>query len=188
MISNYIEVLYNNEYIETERLILRKFEKKDAVDVYEYGSDPETIKYISWLGVNSIDKALKNIIEYYWTRPGIFAIELKLNKKCIGCAELRIIPEHDKASYVYLINRQYWGKGYATETMQALYKMCFEKIKLNRVETIHYTGNENSGNVMKKCGMELEGIKKDELIIKDILRDVVHYGITKKRWILVNKK
>ena len=65
-----------------------------------------------------------------------------------------------------------------TEALSAVLKLCFEKLKLNRVESTHYVGNEGSGKVMAKCGMKLEGVGKQEEKIKGVFRDVVHYGIT----------
>jgi len=182
MVKNYKEVLYDNETLHTQNLTLRKFKKEDAPDIFEYGSDSAVLEYLIWEGFKTIDDAKNSIADYYWSKPGIFAIELNENKKCIGCIDLRIQPEHEKASFGYALNRQYWGKGYMTEALTAVLKLLFEEVKLNRVEATHYTGNEGSGKVMAKCGMEFEGIGKSEEKIKDIFRDVVHYGITKERW------
>lgn len=180
MVQNYREVLYDNETIVTERLILRKFKKADASDILEYGSDAETIKYLTWDGIKTTDEAIKAIVEYYWSRPGIFAIEL--NGKCVGCIDIRLDPAHEKSGFGYVLNRQFWGKGYMTEALSAILTLCFDKLGLNRVESTHYLGNDASGKVMKKCGMEFEGICKQEVKIKGIFHDVAHYGITKERW------
>ena len=185
MIENYKEVLYNNETLITQNLILRKFRIEDAPDILEYGSHKETLEYLIWEGVKTIDEAKAGIFDYYWSAPGIFAIELKENQKCIGCVDLRMVPDHEKASFGYVLNRQYWGKGYMTEALSAVLKLCFEKLELNRVEATHYTGNEGSGKVMAKCGMKLEGIGVQEEKVKGVFRDVVHYGITKEQWSLL---
>jgi [ribosomal protein S5]-alanine N-acetyltransferase len=183
MISNYKEVLFDYEQLETKNLILRKFEKSDVEDIYEYGSDEETVKYLVWDAFKNIDDAKSNIINYYWSRPGIFAIVLKENKKCIGCISLELEPQHEKGSFGYVLNRNYWRKGYMTEALYSILDLCFDKLELNRVEATHYIGNEGSGKVMKKCGMEFEGIGKQEIKVKGIFHDVAHYGITRKLWI-----
>jgi len=183
MVENYNEVLYDNEVLETKRLILRRFIKNDASDILEYASDSETTKYLDWSGVETKEEALKGIYNYYWSKPGIFAIELAETRKCIGAIDLRLIPEHEKASFGYVLNRKYWNKGYMTEALSALLRLCFEKLELNRVESQHYVGNEGSGKVMSKCGMELEGIGIQETLTKGTFRDTVHYGLTKKHWL-----
>jgi ribosomal-protein-alanine N-acetyltransferase len=182
MVENYKEILYDNERLKSERIILRKFVKNDASDVFEYGSDAETLKYLDWNGVHTQNEALAIIIDYYWSRPCIFAIELKENHKCIGCIDLRLDPTHEKASFGYVLNRQYWRKGHMTEALSTVLRLCFEKLELNRVESKHYIGNEGSGKVMEKCGMNLEGIGRQENKIKGVFYDVAHYGITKELW------
>ena len=183
MVKNLLEVLYENETLETENLLLRKFTAEDAPDVLEYGSDAATLQYLVWDGLMTLEEAKAAIYEYYWSKPGIYAIERKESKKCIGNIDLRLEPEHEKASFGYLLNRRYWGKGYMTEALSALLALCFEKLGLSRVESIHYVGNERSGRVMQKCGMENEGVARREVKVKGVFHDVVHYGITKERWL-----
>ncbi len=187
MVKNYNEILYDNENLYTEHLNLRRFRKSDKADVLEYASDSETLKYLTWCGVKTEEEALDAIINYNWSRPGIFAIEPKDENKCIGCIDIRLDPEHEKAGFGYVLNRKYWGKGYMTEALSAVLKLCFEKLEVNRVEATHYTGNPASGRVMQKCGMELEGILKKEVKIKDIFHDVAHYGILKEDWFEIKK-
>ena len=183
MVENYKEILYDNETLITPRLTLRKFKKEDAHDVFEYGSDAETLEFLVWEGLKSVDDAKAAIINYYWSRQGFYAIELKLGQKCIGAIDLRMEPEHEKASFGYVLNRQYWNNGYMSEALTALLKLCFDKLKLNRIESTHYVGNEGSGRVMAKCGMEVEGMGKQEVKVKGVFYDVVHYGITRERWV-----
>jgi len=183
MIKNYKEVLYDNQTLDAERIVLRKFKKSDAADILVYGSDEETLKFLVWNGLKTIEEAQSAIIEFYWARQGFFAIELKESGKCIGCIDLRLEPEHEKSSFGYVLNREYWGNGYMTEALFAVLSLGFDKLDLNRIESTHYVGNEGSGKVMKKCGMVFEGIGKQEVKVKNIFHDVVHYGITKKLWL-----
>jgi ribosomal-protein-alanine N-acetyltransferase len=187
MVANYNEILYDNERLTTPRLVLRKFKKEDAADIAEYASDAKTVEFLVWDGLNTIEQATAAIANVYWSRPGIFAIELAAEKKCIGCIDLRLVPEHEKAEFGYMLHRDYWGRGYMTEALTAVLELCFEKLELNRVESTHYVGNEGSGKVMEKCGMEFEGIAKQKEKIKGIFRDVVHYGIIAKRWRIPTK-
>ena len=91
-------------------------------------------------------------------------------------------PEHDRASFGYVLNRSYWGNGYMTEALSSVLRLCFEKLELNRVEADHYAGNEGSGKVMQKTGMKLEGVAKQQVKVKGVFHDVAHYGITREEW------
>jgi len=183
MVRNYNEILYDNETLFTDRLILRKFTKEDAPDVLEWGSNEETLRYLSWQGVTNIDEAKASIFDHNLSRPGIFAIELKETGNCIGSLDLKVEPDHDKLVFGYALKPAHWGKGYMTEALAAVLRLCFEKLEANRVEAIHFAGNIGSGKVMEKCGMKLEGIAKQEVKIKGIYHDVCHYGITKEDWL-----
>ncbi|MCL2546528.1 MAG: GNAT family N-acetyltransferase [Oscillospiraceae bacterium] len=184
MVENYIDALECHEILTTSRLILRKFKEEDAEAVLEYGSDAETVKYLVWDGVQTLEEAKQSILDYYLSRPGIYAITLKEGAKCIGCIDLRINEEHEKSGFGYVLNRQYWGNGYMTEALQAVLALCFDRLELNRVEDGHYIENGSSGRVMAKCGMTREGMAKQQVKIKGVFRDVVHYGITRDEWML----
>ena len=182
MDMKYDEILKQYPQIRTRRLLLRRFTLRDAADVLEYGSDSKTLKYLVWQGVRNLEEAAQSISGYYLAGQGIYAIELGENQKCIGCIDLRIDPEHEKTGFGYVLNRRYWGKGYMTETLGAILHLCFESLGLNRVESNHYRGNEASGAVMKKCGMKYEGTGIQEVKVKGVFRDVIHYGITRADW------
>jgi ribosomal-protein-alanine N-acetyltransferase len=137
------------------------------------------MEFLIWDGVKTKDEAIAAITNFYWSKPGFYAIELTAEKKCIGCFALRLKPDHEKASFGYMLNKKYWGNGYMTETLTAILSLCFEKLELNRVESTHYKGNEASGRVMQKCGMKQEGIGIQQEKIKGVFRDTVHYGITR---------
>jgi len=188
MVNNYKEVLYESENLETGRLLLRKAIKSDAEGIYECGGDAETIEHLDWGGVQTVDEALNAIIEYYWSRPGIWVIEHKNDKKCIGAIDIRLEPDNESSSFGYMLNRNYWSKGYMTEALSEVLRLCFEELGLNRVWSCHYAGNEASGKVMQKCGMKHEGVSEQERKIKGVFRDVVRYGITKNNWLINHSK
>ncbi len=167
--------------IQTNRLLLRKFTMKDKEAVLAYGSDKQTLKYLIWQGITDLDGAERAIMVYY-TKPGAYALELKGSSQCIGCIDIRIEPQHEKASFGYVLNRGYWNHGYMTEALTAILEFCFEELELNRVEATYYVGNEGSGKVMEKSGMKFEGLSIQEVKIKGIFHDVAHYGITRLQW------
>jgi len=181
--KDYDEIIRENSPMESSRLILRPFSMEDVQDVFLYASDDIVTKYLTWSPHEDISQTEKVVKEFYMNKPGIFAIELKSVHKCIGCIELRICPEHDKASFGYVLNRNYWNKGYMTEALKLIIDFAFSKLGLNRIESTHYVGNEGSGRVMQKCGMIYEGKGLQEVKIKGTYYDVVHYGILREDWI-----
>lgn len=159
----------------------------DVEDVYLYAKDDQVTKYLTWETHQNITQSKRVIEDVYLSRPGIYAIELKSEGKCIGCIDIRVIPEHHKAGFGYVLNRSYWNQGYMTEALNLILELAFTKLNLNRVEAQHYVGNEASGRVMLKCGMTYEGTGRKEELRKDRFVDVVHYGILREDWDRLSK-
>lgn len=174
--NKYLNLLGNYKKIETDRLILRPFIENDADDVFEYAKDEETVNYLTWPAHHSVTQSLFAISNFYQA-PGIYAIELKESKKCIGCFELRLDASNEKTGFGYVLNRRYWGKGYMTEVLATMIDLSFNVLELNRIESTYYVGNEGSGIVMKKCGMLQEGLALNEIKVKGKFFDVVHMGL-----------
>ena len=185
MKSNYSEILYNATPIETERLILRRPLATDAPGILEYGSDPKVLEHLVWAGVHNIEEARASLYDYLMPRPEVFMIEHRTDRKCIGSFDLRLIPEHKKTSFGFCLNSKYWGQGFMTEVLKAFLDLAFTQLELNRVEASHFKGNEASGRVMEKCGMKLEGIHPQCLLVKGEFKDDYFYGITRKQWLIL---
>ncbi len=181
--NDYNKIIRENSILDSNRLILRPFSLKDVQDVFLYAGDDIVTKYLTWSSHTDISQTEKVVRELYMARPGIFAIELKSEHKCIGCIDIRVCIEHDKASFGYVLNRRNWNKGYMSEALKLIIDFIFSKLELNRIEATHYVGNEGSGRVMQKCGMRYEGTGLQEVKVKDTFYDVVHYAILREDWI-----
>ena len=68
--------------VETERLILRKFKKEDAQDLFEYLSDKEVVKYEPYKPL-TFDETKENL-EWRIGTNEMIAVELKSIHKMIG--------------------------------------------------------------------------------------------------------
>ena len=182
LIENALEKLSDANELSSSRVKLRRFSFDDINDVFEYASDDLVTEYLTWPSYTSLDQIKEVIEQYYLSKPGLWAIELIESKKCIGAIDLRISEEHDKGSFGYVLNRNYWNKGYMTEALQDLLDFGFDVLQLNRIDATHYVGNEGSGKVMEKCCMKYEGVGLQEVKIKGVYRDVVHYAILRHDW------
>ena len=143
--------------IETKRTILRSFTLDDAEDIFEYASDEEVTKYLTWKTHKNIEETI-NVIKTFYLNDNTFCIELKDEKKCIGAIELR--PKGDIFSFGYVLNRKYWNRGIMTEVLQKMIELTFDELGAKKFEGDYYGGNEASATVMKKCGMICQGIKR----------------------------
>ena len=176
MLLNHI----GTQTIETQRLILRRFEIADTHSVFQtWINDPEVQNNYGEKACNTIDQA-QQILEkwicsynnndfYRWT------IILKETNENIGQIAFYLVDsENQRADVEYCIGQAYWGNGYAPEALKAVIEYAFRYIYLNRVQAFHRSKNASSGKVLQKAGMSYEGTLKQYLIHKDAIRRL-HY-------------
>ena len=173
--------------IETERLILRKMNLNDAQDLYEYASDAEVTRYVTWDTHKSIEdyrNFLKSVIQRYEKKEvSGWGVVLKENKKFIGtCGYMWWHIGCARAEMGYALSRKYWDKGLMTETVKEIIKFGFEKMKLNRIEARCMIGNIASEKVMEKVGMTFEGIMREQMYAKGVFSDLKMYSILRREY------
>ncbi|BCN30831.1 GNAT family N-acetyltransferase [Anaeromicropila herbilytica] len=142
-----------NRTIETERLILRPLRIEDSKDVYEWAGDPIVNKYMPYSLYTNIEQ-VKDWLTTIKEDDLEFAFCLKNTGKVIGSGGIGFNPERDAYELGYNINRECWGKGYATEASKAMIQWAYANVNARTFCSNHATANEASGNVIKKCGFQ----------------------------------
>lgn len=168
--------------IRTARLLLREFRETDESDVHEYGSDLEVSKFVTW-GPNT-PKETRDVLsgrirkQRIWPRNEVdLAIELSKEKKVIGSISLAIQRDDNRiAAFGYVVNRRYWGHGYATEAAGALVSCAFQALRLHRVWATCDARNVASWRVMEKVGMRREAAFRRDVFQKGAWRDSYLYA------------
>lgn len=165
-------ILKKMPHLETNCLLLRKIEAEDLDDIFEFSSDLFVAYHMTW-EVNKTkeetwEKFLKRALAGYEKgQSGNAAIVLKKTRKVIGtCSYIDWSNQHSSAEIGYVLNRHYWGFGYATEAVKELIKFGFEHMQLNRIQGRCDHDNFASEKVMQKSGMSFEGILRKSEFIK----------------------
>jgi RimJ/RimL family protein N-acetyltransferase len=151
------------EYLETERLILRLFTEADVENLIELDSDPEVMRYLNGGVATPREVAEREILprflSYYerYEGFGVWAAVEKATEIFIGWFSLRPHDESrpDEVELGYRLRRSAWGRGYATEGAQALIRRSFAALGVQRVIATTYEYNTASRRVMEKLGMTL---------------------------------
>ncbi len=152
------------EVIKTERLILRPMTGSDAPAFYRFYSDPLTMRYIGdGKVVESQEKTLQSIEKHQLTHYqkhgfGLWAVTLVGCGTVIGhCGTLFWdIDEVREYEIAYLLGREYWGMGYATEAACATRDWGFGVRKFSRMVSLIYPDNVSSQRVAERVGMFYE--------------------------------
>ena len=69
------------------------------------------------------------------------------------------LPEGD-IEIGYLLKKSAWGRGYATEACKRLLRFAFEETPLQEVVAVTDPDNAASQNVLRKCGLHSEGLRR----------------------------
>lgn len=156
-----IEISKADLRIETERLIIRRFEIRDIEPSYVMNLDPEVNKYTGDGGIVSKQEMERRIVEdvfgdYKKYGFGRLAVEWKAENKFIGFTGLKYLEDRNEVDIGYRFMKKYWGRGIATESGKASIALGFTKLGLDKIIALILPEHGASIKVAKKLGMKYE--------------------------------
>ena len=179
---NFVEL----QELETARLNLRRVRFDDLYDYYErLGSDGEVTKYLLFEPHQDIGESMASIEETLarYEEGGCYrwAIALKEDDSIIGIFELLRFDEvTESCSFAYMLGKQWWGRGYATEAMREAFRFAIEELGVKKIIGDHMAPNAASGAVMRKAGMVKSGIIPGKYEKHGQIYDAICYELTLK--------
>ena len=181
--------------IETERLILRPFEEKDAVDMFEYLKKP-AVNCFACMKLDTMEEAKEEARRRADDTDLYFAIVLKESGKVIGeidAAPEATAPDEDNApqdtfSPCWMLNEAYHGKGFGYEAAYAFFDYLFREKGARRIYTYTEDYNIPCQRLCEKLGMRQEGLFKEFVTFVNnpdgtpLYENTYQYAILKKEW------
>ena len=150
-------------FLETPRLVLRRFTLADVDNLVSLNADPDVMRFITGgipIGrVEIEDELLPAFLGYYerFDGYGFWAAVEKRTGEFLGCFYLT--PPEDgapgEAELGFRLRKSAWGKGYATEGSHALIRRGFTEFGVQRVVADTVAGNIASRRVLEKAGLRL---------------------------------
>jgi RimJ/RimL family protein N-acetyltransferase len=148
-------------FLETERLVLRRFTPNDVGLLVELDSDPEVMHFITGgrpTPRREIEaEVLPAYLAYYerFVGYGFWAAVERSTGDFVGWFHFRPESEEcpDEVELGYRLRRSTWGKGYATEGSLALIEKGFVELGVQRVYATTMVVNSASRRVMEKAGL-----------------------------------
>ena len=178
------------ETITTDRLLLRKPEGEDASDIFErYANDPEVTRFLAWPMHNSIDdtRAFLEFSDAEWDRwpAGPYLICSLTDGSLLGSTGLAFeVPF--RATTGYVLARDSWGQGYATEALIAMRNLAAD-LGVERLYAMCHPEHRPSRHVLEKGGFEFEGtlrrFSEFPNLQPGVAQDVVSYA-----WLAGNER
>lgn len=150
-------------HLETERLLLRPLVRGDIDDILRMHLDPEVQRYshISSQTLpkspkqNSLRKEIRKQIAEQSTGT-FWAIEWNTRSGLLG--QISLGKNNLRTNLSFLLLRENWGQGIATEAAQAVCAHAFLAQKLPEISALSHKDNRPSHRVLEKLGMKPDGI------------------------------
>lgn len=149
------------ERIDTSRLRLRRPRPSDAESLFtRYASDPEVTRYVGWPVHQTIDgtRAFLALSDEEWVRwpAGPYLVESRDDGRVLGGTGLGFETPY-RASTGYILARDAWGQGFATEALHAMVALA-PSLNVRRLYALCHVDHRPSAHVLEKCSFEREGI------------------------------
>lgn len=145
---------------------LRPLEPSDAEAMWRWHNDPDVMRWMSDGYPSSLAQLRKRTEERPPNAYGqvLFGVEVPADGKLIGVVRLRDAePETGCAELdLYLGEKDYWGRGYATDTMRTICRYGFQKMRLHKIRLTVVTENHAAHRVYQKVGFVDEGRLRQE--------------------------
>jgi RimJ/RimL family protein N-acetyltransferase len=149
-------------FLETERLVLRRFTEDDVDNLVELDSDPDVMRFINGgrpTPRHEIESdVLPAFLDYYerFAGYGFWAVVEKSTRRFVGWFHFRPAKgaSADEIELGYRLRKSAWGKGYATEGSRALIDKGFADLGVERVVAFAMVVNVASRRVMEKAGLK----------------------------------
>lgn len=172
----------NARTMQTERLLLRPFCAEDAETVAQLCNNikvyqgtlnlpyPYTVEGArAWIASHPENVANDRFYD--------FAVTDWKTGTLYGCVGLASHAKDNNGELGYWMGEMYWGRGYATEAVQAMLAFAFTHKGYHKVYARHFQSNPASGRVMQKAGMRHEGTQIDQVRKDGQYKTLLLYGI-----------
>lgn len=181
--------------LETKRLLLKPYEQEFADAIYSVVSQAEIADTMITIPHPYPKTLVNKWIAYLQlsAKQGTafeFAVFLKEDpEKYIGnCGLVSISSSHQKAEIAYFIDKNEWGKGYATEVASFMLSYGFEVLGLERIYGHCMSRNPASRKVMEKVGLQFEGTLRHDIKKGEDFEDLDLLGMTRFDYEKLNAK
>jgi len=172
-------------FVETDRLILRRFMDADVDHLFALHNDPDVMRFLNG-GTPTPRVEIAREYDAHFAGDGYWAAIEKSTGEFLGWFSLH--PTEGRApddfELGYRLHRAGWGRGYASEGSRALIHKGFTELGVRRVWAQTMAVNTRSRRVMEKLGSTYVRTFHEEF--DDPLPGTEHgeveYALTKAEW------
>jgi ribosomal-protein-alanine N-acetyltransferase len=175
--------------IETERLVLRKYQDRDVSDIIEYSREADfwLARSLDWTptsdSVKAYFEAQRDLQPESFPQWMNLMMEFKSERKVVGCVGIGVTnKEQGQASIGWMLSCRYQGQGLATEAAQELVDFGFGSMGLHRIFARTGKANTRSWLLMERLSMRREAHFRQSHMVRDEWDDEFVYAILAHEW------
>ena len=159
----------------TNRLTMRSLHPDDAEELHRVMHERDVLRFFPSTQPPSRERVSSLIARQidHWREYGYgwWALEDRRTSAFVGWCGLQYLPETSEVEVAYLLGREYWGQGLATESAVAAVGYGFDEIGLGTIVALAHPDNTASQRVIEKLGMAF-------------VDAAVYFGMTVRRYSL----
>lgn len=167
--------------MDNQKINLRRLQASDVTLEYvNWMNDPEINRYLESRYDDHSLTSIKTFVEAMSHEKGNFLFGIFCNKTSLHIGNIKLGPidyRYLRAEIGLIVgNRNFWGKGIATEAILIICKFAAEELKLRKVEAGCYSSNQGSKKAFVKAGFEVEGLLKEHFYCNGKPEDSIRLG------------
>ncbi|WP_217561853.1 GNAT family N-acetyltransferase [Paenibacillus sp. GbtcB18] len=172
---------------ESSRVSFRKMTEEDAAVYHTWRNDMEVMRTTN----PSLD-----LFTYAETRQFVEQVILgsdtsksymildKESGRPIGITSLIQLDYKNRSAECILDigEKEFWGKGYGTESLRLLLNYAFLELNLHRVSLRVFAFNDKAVALYEKIGFKREGVSRQAVFREGNWHDILHMGILQEEY------
>ncbi len=174
--------------ITTRRVVIRRPRLGDERALYERRNDPDVARYQNWVVPFPEEDARSTIaetaalagpeVDEWW----MAIIADAVSGETLGDLVLHLTWGGRSAEIGYTLHREHWGKGIATEALEALVEWLFDQPGVTRVFGMIDPANLASARVLERTGFVFEAHTRSSFWKGDEVSDDHIYAMLRTDW------
>ena len=161
--------------LQIPHLSLVPIQPEDAAALHRVYQSEGVLRYFPVSAPPPLEKIQRFVTsqQAHWEKYGYgnWGIRPAGEKDLVGWAGLQFLPELDETEVGFLLDKPFWGKGYATEAARASIQFGFEQFDFPHIIALVHPENLASRRVIAKCGLSY--VETIHLWGMDLMRHVI---------------
>jgi ribosomal-protein-alanine N-acetyltransferase len=177
--------------LETDRMILKDYQKDEFELYYHLMSDDETMYFLPDIKLHSRKEAVEAFDDILSDQGAqnrkmyFLHMECKETKEQIGSVGYTVMDVTPFGKLVhlgYFTYPKFWNQGYVTEAVRKVMEYAFKENDVYRITTGCIKDNIGSEKVMQKCGLIKEAEHVEFVWHDGKMKTRLEYRLLKKEW------